>query len=150
MQQNQASRPGCLPRLNAAVHGGRNATGCGQATSLARGLGECGLDLFGGLELHDLRLEGVGVGLRPLGDGLAGAQDARRGDRELLHAPADEQRPVDPNSRQAVSNSVAQSDAEGYAQTCEAIAGMDHKDPEYSVIRAPALLIVGDMDVISM
>ena len=71
---------------------GRSATGCEQATGLARGLGERGLDLFGGLELHDLRLEGVGVGLRPLGDDLAGAQDARSGNRELLHAPRDEER----------------------------------------------------------
>lgn len=64
--------------------------------------------------------------------------------------PADEQRPIDPNLRQTVSKTVASSDPEGYAQTCEAVVSLDHKDPDYSRITAPTLLVAGDLDVISM
>ena len=63
--------------------------------------------------------------------------------------PADEQRPMDPGLRQEVSKAVARSDPEGYAQTCEAIASLDHKDPDYSLITAPTMLVAGDLDVIS-
>jgi 3-oxoadipate enol-lactonase len=41
------------------------------------------------------------------------------------------------------------SDPEGYAQTCEAIVDLDHKDPEYGKILAPAVFVAGDLDTIS-
>jgi 3-oxoadipate enol-lactonase len=63
--------------------------------------------------------------------------------------PDSDERTIDPRLREAVRDAVAASDQEGYAQTCEAIMGLDHKDPDYSKITAPAVFIAGDMDPIS-
>lgn len=63
--------------------------------------------------------------------------------------PSDEQRPVAPESRKAVRDAVAASDPEGYAQTCEAIMSLEHKDPDYSKVTCPAVFIAGDLDAIS-
>ncbi|KAL4949141.1 Alpha/Beta hydrolase protein [Aspergillus filifer] len=51
--------------------------------------------------------------------------------------------------RDTVRASVMKSDPEGYARACEAIAGLNHVDPEYSRITAPTLLLAGSGDVIS-
>ena len=47
---------------------------------------ERSLDLFLGLESEDLLGQGVSLGLRPLGDDLAGAQDRRGAHGELVQA----------------------------------------------------------------
>ena len=44
---------------------------------------------------------------------------------------------------------MSASDPEGYAQTCEALVSLDHKDPEYKNITCPAVFVVGDKDMIS-
>ncbi|KAF1937839.1 alpha/beta-hydrolase, partial [Clathrospora elynae] len=44
------------------------------------------------------------------------------------------ERTVDPSAREAVRRDVSASDPEGYAQTCEAIDSLDHKDPPYEKI----------------
>ncbi|KAL4962754.1 alpha/beta fold hydrolase [Aspergillus stella-maris] len=53
------------------------------------------------------------------------------------------------NMRDTVRASVMKSDPEGYARACEAIAGLNHIDPDYSLITAPTLLLAGSGDVIS-
>ncbi|KAL3484378.1 Alpha/Beta hydrolase protein [Aspergillus germanicus] len=49
----------------------------------------------------------------------------------------------------SVREAVAKSDVEGYAKACQAVAALDHVDPEYSRIAAPTLLLAGSGDVIS-
>ncbi|KAJ5913659.1 hypothetical protein N7504_002542 [Penicillium tannophilum] len=56
---------------------------------------------------------------------------------------------VPPETRQVVRQAVASCDAEAYAKACEAIADVDHLDPEYSSICAPTLLLAGSHDIIS-
>jgi pimeloyl-ACP methyl ester carboxylesterase len=51
--------------------------------------------------------------------------------------------------RDSVQEAVAKSDVEGYAKACEAVAALDHVDPNYSRITAPTLLLAGSGDVIS-
>jgi pimeloyl-ACP methyl ester carboxylesterase len=51
--------------------------------------------------------------------------------------------------RDSVREAVAQSDADGYAKACEAVAALDHVDPDYGRITAPTLLLAGSEDVIS-
>ncbi|KAL2842700.1 Alpha/Beta hydrolase protein [Aspergillus pseudoustus] len=51
--------------------------------------------------------------------------------------------------RESVREAVAKSDVEGYAKACEAVAALDHVDPDYALIRAPTLLLSGSGDVIS-
>ncbi|VUC27923.1 unnamed protein product [Clonostachys rosea] len=63
--------------------------------------------------------------------------------------PPPEMRDVDEKLRKKVYDAVAASDAEGYALTCEMMADESHKDPDYSKIKCPILLIAGDLDVIS-
>ncbi|KAF2726992.1 alpha/beta-hydrolase [Polyplosphaeria fusca] len=59
------------------------------------------------------------------------------------------ERKAGPAAREAVRNAVAASDPEGYAQTCEAIVGLNHVDPDYGKITCPVVFIAGDKDVIS-
>ncbi|CAH0052012.1 unnamed protein product [Clonostachys solani] len=63
--------------------------------------------------------------------------------------PPPEMRDVDEKLRKEVYDAVAASDAEGYALTCEMMADGSHKDPDYTKIKCPVLLIAGDLDVIS-
>ncbi|EQB58327.1 hypothetical protein CGLO_01441 [Colletotrichum gloeosporioides Cg-14] len=58
-------------------------------------------------------------------------------------------RSADPVARDAVRKMVAASDPEGYAQTCEALVDLEHADPDYAVIKCPAVFIAGDKDMIS-
>ncbi|KAF4826847.1 Serine hydrolase-like protein [Colletotrichum tropicale] len=58
-------------------------------------------------------------------------------------------RSADPVAREAIRKMVAASDTEGYAQTCEALVDLEHTDPDYAVIRCPAVFIAGDKDMIS-
>lgn len=51
--------------------------------------------------------------------------------------------------RDIVRRAVATCNAEAYAKACEAVAGLDHLDPDYSRISAPTLLLAGSGDVIS-
>ncbi|KAH8705696.1 alpha beta hydrolase fold family [Talaromyces proteolyticus] len=51
--------------------------------------------------------------------------------------------------RESVRQAVAACKAEAYANTCEAVAGLDHLDPNYGLINAPTLLLAGSGDVIS-
>ncbi|EEA21192.1 hypothetical protein TMatcc_001195 [Talaromyces marneffei ATCC 18224] len=50
---------------------------------------------------------------------------------------------------ETVRRAVMNCEAEAYAKACEAVAGLDHLDPEYGNITAPALLLAGSGDVIS-
>lgn len=52
-------------------------------------------------------------------------------------------------TRQVVREAVASCDAEAYAKACEAIASLNHLDPDYSSICAPTLLLAGSGDIIS-
>jgi pimeloyl-ACP methyl ester carboxylesterase len=56
---------------------------------------------------------------------------------------------VEPELRQTIREAVASCDAESYARACESIAGLDHLDPDYSLISAPTLLLAGSGDIIS-
>ncbi|KAL4899418.1 Alpha/Beta hydrolase protein [Aspergillus multicolor] len=56
---------------------------------------------------------------------------------------------VDPKLRDIVREAVAKTDVEGYAKACEAIASLDHVDPDYGRISAPTLLMAGSGDAIS-
>jgi pimeloyl-ACP methyl ester carboxylesterase len=51
--------------------------------------------------------------------------------------------------RDNVRQAVATCNAEAYAKACEAVAGLDHVDPDYSLINVPTLLLAGGGDVIS-
>ncbi|KAE9991200.1 hypothetical protein EG327_000321 [Venturia inaequalis] len=63
--------------------------------------------------------------------------------------PSDSERQVNPTARDFIRRQVAGSDPEGYAKTCEAVADVGHKDPDYSRIVCKSLLIAGDKDMIS-
>jgi 3-oxoadipate enol-lactonase len=63
--------------------------------------------------------------------------------------PSPEQRAVPPENIDEVRKAVAASDPEGYARTCEMIVDPSHVDPDYSRITCPAVLVAGDMDIIS-
>jgi 3-oxoadipate enol-lactonase len=63
--------------------------------------------------------------------------------------PPDSERQVDPAARDFIRRQVAGSDPEGYAKTCEAVADLSHRDPDYPLIKCDSLLIAGDMDTIS-
>lgn len=41
------------------------------------------------------------------------------------------------------------SNPEAYAQTCEAVVNLEHKDPQYEKIVTPTVFIAGDRDMIS-
>ncbi|KIA75399.1 valacyclovir hydrolase [Aspergillus ustus] len=56
---------------------------------------------------------------------------------------------IPPELRESVGEAVAKSDVEGYAKACEAVAALDHVDPDYASIAAPTLLLAGSGDVIS-
>ncbi|KAJ5747298.1 uncharacterized protein N7511_008994 [Penicillium nucicola] len=51
--------------------------------------------------------------------------------------------------RQSVRDAVGSCDAEAYARACEAVADLNHSDPDYSSIDAPTLLLAGSGDIIS-
>ncbi|EED21410.1 valacyclovir hydrolase, putative [Talaromyces stipitatus ATCC 10500] len=51
--------------------------------------------------------------------------------------------------REIVRRAVMDCDAEAYAKACEAVAGLDHLDPDYGNITAPTLLLAGSGDMIS-
>ncbi|KAL6151933.1 hypothetical protein ACJBU6_08826 [Exserohilum turcicum] len=59
------------------------------------------------------------------------------------------ERAVDPAVRETVRSEVSASDPEAYAQTCEAIVDLEHKDPAYAKIQCPVLFVAGDKDIIS-
>ncbi|KIW91211.1 uncharacterized protein Z519_08107 [Cladophialophora bantiana CBS 173.52] len=61
--------------------------------------------------------------------------------------PAD--RANDCAHEQQVVDAVASCSAEAYAATAELIASDDHHDPDYSLIRCPAVFVAGDKDMIS-
>ncbi|KAF5696250.1 alpha beta hydrolase fold family [Fusarium mundagurra] len=63
--------------------------------------------------------------------------------------PTNDQLLINATHRKVVRSIVASTDPEGYAQTCEAIVGLDHENPDYRKIICPALLIAGDGDIIS-
>ncbi|KIW10295.1 hypothetical protein PV08_11257 [Exophiala spinifera] len=50
---------------------------------------------------------------------------------------------------QEVRDAVASCSAEAYAATAEVLASDDHLDPEYGLIKCPAVFVAGDKDVIS-
>lgn len=56
---------------------------------------------------------------------------------------------VESELRQSIRKAVASCDVESYARACEAVAGLDHLDPDYSLISAPTLLLTGSGDIIS-
>lgn len=59
------------------------------------------------------------------------------------------QRKADTFAQDAVRKAVLASNCEAYAQTCEAIVDLAHRDPPYEKIVAPAVFIAGDQDMIS-
>ncbi|EXJ71426.1 uncharacterized protein A1O5_05234 [Cladophialophora psammophila CBS 110553] len=61
--------------------------------------------------------------------------------------PAD--RANDGAHEQQVLGAVASCSAEAYAATAELVASDDHHDPDYSLIRCPAVFVAGDKDMIS-
>lgn len=63
--------------------------------------------------------------------------------------PPLDKRQVDDAVRAEVSKAVAGSDPEAYALTCEMMVDENHKDPDYSKITCPTVLVAGDLDVIS-
>jgi pimeloyl-ACP methyl ester carboxylesterase len=52
-------------------------------------------------------------------------------------------------ARESVREAVNSCDAEAYARACEAVANLNHLDPDYSSINAPTLLLAGSGDIIS-
>lgn len=52
-------------------------------------------------------------------------------------------------TRECVREAVNNCDAEAYARACEAVAGLNHLDPDYSSINVPTLLLAGSGDIIS-
>ena len=63
--------------------------------------------------------------------------------------PPLDKRQVDDAVRAEVSKAVVGSDPEAYALTCEMMVDENHKDPDYSKITCPTVLVAGDLDVIS-
>ncbi|KAK5729513.1 hypothetical protein LTR17_011933 [Elasticomyces elasticus] len=52
-------------------------------------------------------------------------------------------------ARAEVRNAVLSSDSEGYAQICEAMVSLDHKDPDYRSIICPVVFVTGRHDTLS-
>lgn len=67
----------------------------------------------------------------------------------MSNFPSQSEIAVPDSIRDIVRSAVATCDAEAYAKACEAVAGLDHLDPDYSRISAPTLLLAGSGDVIS-
>ncbi|KIX95333.1 uncharacterized protein Z520_08850 [Fonsecaea multimorphosa CBS 102226] len=61
--------------------------------------------------------------------------------------PAD--RTNDSAHEQQVREAVESCSAEAYAATAELVASDDHHDPDYSLIKCPAVFVAGDKDMIS-
>ncbi|OQV04367.1 hypothetical protein CLAIMM_09259 [Cladophialophora immunda] len=61
--------------------------------------------------------------------------------------PAD--RVNDSVHEQQVRDAVSSCSAEAYAATAELVASDDHYDPDYSLIKSPAVFVAGDKDMIS-
>ncbi|KAK1979865.1 Alpha/Beta hydrolase protein [Colletotrichum cereale] len=59
------------------------------------------------------------------------------------------ERSVNLSARESVRKAVAASDAEGYAQTCEALVDLHHTDPDYKNINCLSVFVAGDKDMIS-
>ena len=62
--------------------------------------------------------------------------------------PPVDQRETDNALRQQVFDAVAASDPVGYALSCEMMVDETHKDPVYSRVDCPTLVIAGKYDVI--
>jgi pimeloyl-ACP methyl ester carboxylesterase len=56
---------------------------------------------------------------------------------------------VAPETKEVVRQAVNSCDAEAYARACEAVADLNHLDPDYSSINVPTLLLAGTGDIIS-
>jgi pimeloyl-ACP methyl ester carboxylesterase len=56
---------------------------------------------------------------------------------------------VAPKIRECVREAVNSCETEAYARACEAVADLNHLDPDYSSINAPTLLLAGSGDIIS-
>ncbi|KUL88865.1 hypothetical protein ZTR_03415 [Talaromyces verruculosus] len=67
----------------------------------------------------------------------------------MSNFPSQSEIAVPDGLRDIIRHAVATCDAEAYAKACEAVAGLDHLDPDYSRINAPTLLLAGSGDVIS-
>lgn len=67
----------------------------------------------------------------------------------ISNFPAESGRAIPDGLRESVRQAVATCSAEAYAKTCEAVAGLDHLDPDYGLINVPTLLLAGSGDVIS-
>jgi 3-oxoadipate enol-lactonase len=63
--------------------------------------------------------------------------------------PLPGQRAVPAENLEEGRKAVAASDPEGYARTCEMIVDPSHVDPDYSKVTCPAVLVAGDLDIIS-
>ncbi|KAL6245102.1 hypothetical protein RBB50_007877 [Rhinocladiella similis] len=61
--------------------------------------------------------------------------------------PADRENEV--AHQHEMRDAVASCLAEAYAATAEVVAGDDHLDPEYGLIKCPAVFVAGDKDMIS-
>ncbi len=84
------------------------------------------------------RMRGLGVTAR---QGIEGIRDSSV-DNNVAPNSSDLVRTV---FRQMISSQTA----DGYAATCDAICSKSHVDPDYSLIKSPAVLIAGDQDNIS-
>jgi pimeloyl-ACP methyl ester carboxylesterase len=67
----------------------------------------------------------------------------------ISNFPAQSEPAVPGGLRDSVRQAVATCNAEAYAKTCEAVASLDHLDPDYDLINVPTLLLAGSGDVIS-
>ncbi|GAM34189.1 valacyclovir hydrolase [Talaromyces pinophilus] len=67
----------------------------------------------------------------------------------MSNFPSQSEIAVPDEVRDIIRRAVTTCDAEAYAKACEAVAGLDHLDPDYSRISAPTLLLAGSGDVIS-
>ncbi|KAJ9623380.1 hypothetical protein H2204_011196 [Knufia peltigerae] len=61
--------------------------------------------------------------------------------------PADRENEV--AHEREMRDAVASCSVEAYAATVEVVAGDDHSDPEYGLIKCPAVFVAGDKDMIS-
>lgn len=63
--------------------------------------------------------------------------------------PSPDKRQIDDKIRAQVFKAVCESDTEAYAATCEMMVDENHKDPDYTKISCPTVLVAGDLDAIS-
>ncbi|KAK5731958.1 hypothetical protein LTR17_010910 [Elasticomyces elasticus] len=100
----------------------------------------------------------LGLAAKVRNEGIEAAAELATRTNTLRHPltlpPTNQVPPGDPTesatfARAEVRKAILTSDPEGYAQICEAMVSLDHKDPDYRSITCPVVFVTGRDDTLS-